>query len=91
MNKMLFRKVKERKIQSIGIVLLTFLWMFVVAFSLNLYITNLDFPGKYYAATNVEDFNFIPSNINSVDNMADKYSFNSEEEYCKELEANGIC
>ena len=90
MNKMLFRKVKERKIQSIGIVLLTFLWMFVVAFSLNLYITNLDFQGKYYAATNVEDFNFIPSNINSVDNMADKYSFNYEEEYCKEFEENGI-
>ena len=59
MNKMLFRKVKERKIQSIGIVLLTFLWMFVVAFSLNLYITNLDFQGKYYAATNVEDFNLF--------------------------------
>lgn len=90
MKKMLFRKLKKRKVQTIGIALLAFLWMFVSAFSLNLYITNLGFQSDYYEATKVEDFHFFPEDMNAVDDLAEEYSFVYEEEYAKDFEENGI-
>lgn len=89
MRKMLFRKIKKRKIQSIGIVSITLLWMFVVAFSLNLYSTNNAFKKDYFEATQVEDFNFIPVDFTAVDDLADKYNFSYEAQYTRDFEEDG--
>lgn len=89
MNKMLFRKLKKRKIQTIGIIAITFLWMFVVAFSFNLYTTNQSFKDDYFKYTKVEDFNFIPEDFEIVDDLAKEYSFSYEEQYYRDFEENG--
>ncbi|SFC13007.1 ABC transporter permease [Butyrivibrio sp. YAB3001] len=90
MKKMLFRKIKKRKIQSIGIIAITLLWMFVVAFSLNLYSTNNAFKKDYFEATNVEDFNFVPTDFSALDDLADKYQFKYEAQYTRDFEENGL-
>lgn len=86
MKKMLFRKFFNRKIQTIGIIALVALWMFVSAFSLNLYITNLNFQKNYFADTNVEDFNFIPKDFDDVDRVADEYQFVYEKQIINDFE-----
>lgn len=90
MRRMLFRKFANRKIQTLGMVFLTFLWMFVSSFAVNLYTTNLDFQKNYYAETNIEDFNFIPFNIEEMDSIAERFNFVYEVQYINDLEENDL-
>lgn len=90
MNKMIFRSFSRKKIQTAGIFLLTFLWMFVSSMSANLYSTNKKFQDDYFSETNAEDFEFVPSEGTDVEALANKYDFEYEERYINDLESPDI-
>ena len=90
MNKMIFRSFSRKKIQTAGIFLLTFLWMFVSSMSVNLYSTNKKFQDDYFSETNAEDFEFVPAEETDVEALANKYDFEYEERYISDFESTDI-
>ena len=90
MNKMIFRSFSRKKIQTAGIVLLTFLWMFVASMSVNLYSANKKFQDEYFSDTNAEDLEFVPAEGTDPEAIAEKYDLEYEERYISDLEAGGI-
>lgn len=90
MNKMIFRSFSRKKIQTAGIVLLTFLWMFVASMSVNLYSANKKFQDEYFSDTNAEDLEFVPAEGTDPEAIAEKYDLEYEERYISDLESGGI-
>ncbi|HRR75790.1 MAG TPA: ABC transporter permease [Ruminococcus sp.] len=90
MNKMISRSFSKKKIQTAGIVLLTFLWMFVASMSVNLYSANNKFQKDYFSETNAEDLEFVPAEGTDVEALAAKYDLDYEERYINELVSDGV-
>ena len=90
MNKMIFRSFSKKKIQTAGIILLTFLWMFVASMSVNLYSANNKFQKEYFSETNAEDLEFVPAEGTDVEAFAAKYDLDYEERYINELVSDGV-
>lgn len=90
MNKMIFRSFSKKKIQTTGIILLTFLWMFIASMSVNLYSANNQFQEDYFSESNTEDLEFIPKEGTDVEALAEKYDLDYEARYINDLISDGV-